>query len=283
MSVDAANLQLPADPLIAAGPPERVNYATGVLLQAEDFRDEQTYHRGRLATTLSHLFGHGTVAGLRVVPPKKEDNELELKVEPGVAIDRYGRLIEVTEPWCIRLARWFAAQDTGALLDALDRTADPVVIVVDLFLSVADCGRRKTPSFAQGPFDALDALVPARLAEEPSFELVLRPERPTPKPGNDWPEASASAADKREAVLSGYRSRSAAHDDGRLPLLLEHVDGHDRSAVLLARIRIPATSDAATNERPVLDVTHKVAADNGIRPIIFLPGRWLGSQPDPTP
>ena len=30
------------DPLIARPAPERVNYATGVLLDAQDFRDEQT-------------------------------------------------------------------------------------------------------------------------------------------------------------------------------------------------------------------------------------------------
>src|SRR4051812_28042846 len=156
MSDNASDLLLPADPLLAGSPAERVNYATGVLLQAEDFRDEQTYHRGRLATALAHLFGHGTIAGLRAVAPASEDNELELKVEPGLAIDRYGRLIEVAEPWCIRLARWFAAQDTGALRAAVHRDDGnpvPAGVVTDLFLSLADCGRGKTPSFAQGPFD----------------------------------------------------------------------------------------------------------------------------------
>jgi len=34
-----------ADPLEAMPAPERVNYATGVLLAAEDFRDEQTYQQ----------------------------------------------------------------------------------------------------------------------------------------------------------------------------------------------------------------------------------------------
>ena len=72
----------PIDPLEAAPPAERVNYATGVLLDAEDFRDEQTYHRGRLATALRHLAGFGTVAGLRVLPPEAADVELELGVAP---------------------------------------------------------------------------------------------------------------------------------------------------------------------------------------------------------
>ena len=280
MSTNAADLLLPADPLVAGALPERVNYATGVLLQAEDFRDEQTYHRARLATALSNLVGHGTVAGLRVVGPADEDNELELRVQPGLAIDRYGRAIEVMEPWCIRLARWFAAQETPLLRAAVHRTPAPVGVVADLFLSVADCGRRKTPSFAQGPFDALDALVPARLAEEPSFELVLRPESDPPVPHNDWP-TSPSAGDRLEAVLGSYRPRPADRDGG-LPLLVEQVDGHDRSAVLMARITIPVTlaANSASDKRPELDLTKKVVADNAIRPIIFLPGKWLGSEPE---
>lgn len=282
MSTNASDLLVPPDPLVAGGQPERVNYATGVLLQAEDFRDEQTYHRARLATALSNLLGHGTVAGLRVVPPAKEDNDLELRVESGLAIDRYGRLIEVTEPWCIRLARWIAAQETGALRAAVHRNGG-VAVVADLFVSVADCGRGKTPSFSQGPFDALDALVPARLAEQPSFELVLRPETDPPQPRNDWPASTVSEKDRREAVLASYRPRQADGDEGGLPLLIEQVMGHDRSSVLLARIAIPVTlaANSASDKRPELNLTTEVTADNGIRPFIYLPGKWLGAEPAP--
>ena len=286
MSVNASDLLVPADPLLAGGQPERVNYATGVLLQAEDFRDEQTYHRARLATALSYLLGHGTLAGLAVVPPAEEDNDLHLRVEAGLAIDRHGRLIEVSEPWCTRLALWFAAQETGALRAAVHRSPGapiPVSVVADLFLSLADCGRRKTPSFAQGPFDALDALVPARLAEEPSFELVLRAETAPPKPANVWPDATASEAARRASVLGGYRPKKGEGVDTKLGPLIEHVDKHDFGAVFLARIAIPVTlaANAAADKRPVLDLGKKVQADNDIRPFIFLPGKWLGAQPAP--
>jgi hypothetical protein len=289
MSANASDLLVPTDPLVAGGQPERVNYATGVLLQAEDFRDEQTYHRARLARALVFMVGHGTLAGLRVVAPNKEDNELELRVEAGIAIDRHGRLIEVLEPWCIRLARWFAAQDTGALRAAVHRSQGapvPVGVVADLFLAVADCGRRKTPSFAQGPFDALDALVPARLAEDPSFELVLRSESQPPTPRNDWAAAPASDAAQRAAVLDGYRTRIPDDGpEGDLPLLIEQVDGHNRSAVFLARITIPVTlaANSAADKRPVLDLAKQVAADNELRPIIYLPGKWLGAQAEQAP
>ena len=162
------------DPLEARPAPERVNYATGVLLQADDFEAEQTYHRGRLAQLARHLLGFGTLAGLRVIRPAAGDNLLELRVEPGLALDRHGRLIEVGEAQCIRLAAWFTAQD-GRFLRAATHDAPrvpmPQAVVADVFLSAKPCGRGKTPSFASGPFDALDALVPARLAETPQGDL----------------------------------------------------------------------------------------------------------------
>ena len=288
---DPATLNSPADPLLAMGAPERVNYATGVLLQADDFRDEQTYHRARLAKALAYALGHGTLAGLAVRAPEAEDNELHLRVEPGLALDRHGRLIELGEAWCTRLSRWFAAQRTPMLRSALHkkpRTALPLAVVADLFLSQADCPRGKTPSFAQGPFDALDALVPARLAELPSLNLVLRAEGPPaalPKPHNYWPEASASADDRLAAVLGSYGLGQGEGIDGGLEPLEEHVEGRDPGAVLLARIAIPVTlaDGAAPEVRPVLDLSRRVLVDNGIRPFIYLAGKWLGAAPQTVP
>src|SRR6185295_14689509 len=99
------------DPIEQPAPPDRVNYATGTLLGADDFLDEQSYHRGRLARALAALHGSGvtlpgiatgfgfaggTVLGLRVDWVKAAPNqEEELELTPGLAIDRLGRLIEV--------------------------------------------------------------------------------------------------------------------------------------------------------------------------------------------
>jgi hypothetical protein len=278
---------VPADPLEQATAPERVNYATGVLLQADDFRDEQTYHRGRLAIAMRHLAGFGTLAGLRVRAPAAEDNELELHVDPGLALDRYGRLIELREPYCIRLARWFAAQPPEKLRAAIQlkpRTPLDVAVVADVFLSARDCGRGKTPSFASGPFDALDALVPARLAEAPQLELVLRAEGPPgdiPAPKNHWPGPSADRDAQLAAVLGAWDvGLSGGLDEGLEPLA-EHVDGNPLSAVLLARIAIPAAAPAG--KAPTLDLSKRTRVDNGLRPFIYLPGKWLGRAPAPTP
>lgn len=283
---------MPADPLTTTGSPERVNYATGVLLDAQDFQDEQTYHRAQLARALKYLVGMGTIAGLGVVPPDAGDAELHLKVEAGLALDRYGRLVEVDAAQCIRLARWFAAQAPSDLRAALHLApAVPVAaaVVADVFLAWHECPRAKTPALASGPFDALDAVVPARLAD--CFELTLVPRAesteppagggpaPTlPTPANLWPDPSAIAdpAARRTQMLQaviGSWFEDPATDT--LPPLREHVAGQDTSAILLARVAIPVTP-AGGAAPPVLRLDQPVHVDNSIRPFIFLPGKWLG-------
>lgn len=295
---DALDLA-PADPLERDYAPERVNYATGVLLQADDFQAEQTYHRGRLAQFSRHLLGFGTLAGLRVVAPAETDNLLELRVEPGVALDRFGRLIEVSSAQCIRLSPWFAAQDGARLRNATHDDSPPALpqaVMVDVFLSAHPCGRGKTPSFAAGPFDALDALVAARLAETPKLTLVMRmegnvlsealpPITEVPNPENHWPAADASDADKLNAVLGSWDVGKSANADETLAGLKEHVGGEDPSAVLLARVSIPVTlSRAAPGDTvPELDLTQRVRVDNALRPIIFFPGKWFGRAPAAPP
>ena len=271
----------PVDPLEALSPPERVNYATGVLLDAQDFIDEQTYHRARLAAALKAFGGFGTLSGLRVIPPDAADPDLELSVAPGLALDRFGRLIQVDAAQCIRLTRWFAATDTAAL-----RSAMPVAgsVVVDVFLSAVDCARGKTPAFATGPFDALDAVIPARLAEQAQLDLVLRAEAtPTPVAKNFWPDPTADATTRLQAVLGSWEMLATTDALGGFDPLQEHVIGQDTSATLLARVTVPVIAGPGANDRPALDLTRPVSVDNSLRPFVFLPGRWLGRAFDTTP
>ena len=273
----------PTDPIAALPAAERVNYATGVMLDAEDFLDEQSYHRARLATALKSLAGFGTIAGLRVRPPETDDPERELHVDAGMALDRFGRIIEIDEPWCIRLARWFAAQTDGDLLAAV-QAGPPPVLLVDVFLSALDCARAKTPAFATGPFDALDAVIPARIAETATLELVIRDEAGTPPlPKNFWPDAGASAADKLTAVLGSWNPGYSSDGDTVLDPLQEHVEGHDPSAIYLARVSIPLTITGGPGTRPQLDLLTPVSVDNKDRPFVFLPGKWIGRAFDSVP
>ena len=139
-----------ADPLLTAAA-ERLAYATGQLLGAEDFAREQTYHRGRLALALRHLVGHGTVAGLRVRhSPAADGRPEELRVEPGVAIDRHGRLLELARPRCLDLARWYDAPEASHI-GALERGVDAASggVVADVFALFEPCPRAPGPALGR--------------------------------------------------------------------------------------------------------------------------------------
>lgn len=295
-ATSSSGIDEPADPLAGTYAVERVNYATGVMLQADDFEAEQTYHRGRLAQLTRHLLGFGTLSGLRVLAPPPENNLFEVKVEPGIAVDRHGRLIEVNGPQCIEIARWFASQSQAKLRIATHnkpRTPHDKAVVADIFLSAHVCGRGKTPSFASGPFDALDALVSARIAESPKLELVLRsegnpdPDRPAhagpqpsdiPLPQNFWPEPSANNTEKLDAVLGSWDHGISDNIGETLSPLGEHVPGRDSSAILLARIAVPVTAenDPQGNVITRFDAGKSLIVDNTIRPFIYFPGKWFG-------
>ena len=193
--------------------------------------------------------------------------------------------VEITEPYCIRLARWFAGLSTAALRAAVHRAprvSVPAAVVADVFLAALSCARAKTPAFATGPFDALDAIVPARLAEAAQLELVPRAEGgpdPIPSPQNFWPAPDATPEERLAAVLDGWEAGTTTTSaDGSLDPLTEHVPGHNTSAVLLARVTVPVVlaADAAPGERPQLDMLQRVTVDNSLRPFIHLPGKWLG-------
>jgi len=281
----------PLDPLQEEQePPDRVFYATGVLLDEDDFRAEQDYHRGRLARVLSYLHGSGTAAGLRVGyqppddPNSVEDMAEEITVEPGVAVDRLGRMIEVPRDACIRLNPWFNNYDADALREAYienveipEHTENNVTIathnvngvVVDLFIRFLACARGKTPAFASGPFDALDAVQPSRLRDGYKLKLFPRKDHRTPAPEQYWPTDAALLPD---AIFDVWKKLSARNNLNKLEPLNEHLADQDTTYVFLARIVLP-TEDVATtvdaNQRPVRRRGDHVEIINNIRPFVY--------------
>lgn len=240
---------------------DRVYYRLGVLLDADDLSTEQLYHRGRLARALSFLHGSGTVAGLRVryqaaqpaqgtsVPATEE----ELIVEGGLALDSFGRLIEVPRNACIRLDRWFQDQDPRELAQAVqDASPDTGVmmrgVVADVYLRFAACERGKTPALATGPFDATDAVAPSRLRDGYELKLVLATGKLDPPPASVWPGSAASVPSMeaaQTAILDAWDVQPRWPDLAGLIPGLE--DGQliplrrDPSAVFIARVTIPVS------------------------------------------
>jgi hypothetical protein len=283
------------DPLARAPQlPERGVYAQGILLDALDFETEQTYHRGRLARALAYLHGSGTVAGLQVVwersldpgadPEWPQGREERLVVQPGIAIDRIGRVIEVPRAFCLRLAQWYQAQNVVDLRQGLH--AEPYNgVVADVFVHFIACKRGKTPAFAPGLFDATNANVPARLRDSHACTLVIRTETPPPLPQDPWPDLATMAdvtsrrAALRNAILNAWKEDTAWKSQDGLKPLPEHALGQDATAVFLARLTLPAVAGADPQLRPVRDLTAPVDVDNHSRLFVYTTGalvRWLG-------
>ena len=234
-----------ADPLYARPAAERPSYATGILLDAQDFTDEQTYHRGRLARALASLTGGGTLAGLRVshspatgAPSPRPE---EIRVEPGLAVDRLGRLIEVPRPACLRLQVWFDAEVAADGGDRLRRAAYPNLdrflsaralaeagsnglppvpargVVADVFVRFVACARGLTPSFATGPFDALNAVATSRVRDAYELHLVAREGLDDgfdglPSPG---PDLAASPTPRQARAVAGLHPRQLSRERTR--------------------------------------------------------------------
>ena len=78
----------------------RLNYFQRQFLNAQDFRDEQTYHRGmrRRHNVGQHTWG--IVVGLELIEKAREGDTpfVDIWLQPGMAIDGYGREILVLEP-----------------------------------------------------------------------------------------------------------------------------------------------------------------------------------------
>lgn len=282
MTYTTANRE-PTDPLmpkqddVEGIQPDRLFYATGVLLDAQDFQTEQLYHRSRLAQVLRYLGGSGTVAGLEVVwkrrvepgqtDPSEENGAVypdgrdeEIRVQPGLAIDRLGRLIEVTRPRCIRLDRWFIQNQASLLVQDSPYSG----IVADVFLRFVVRERGRTPAVATGPFDALDAVTPSRLRDGSELHLVARSEPadqlPTKLPIDPWSSLAPLSAADRPAALhrlmfdawQGTNVRSG----GDLKPLPEHRPNQPTTDLFLARLILPATlTDGMVNRTADATVT----------------------------
>jgi hypothetical protein len=255
-----------ADTLTEARAGERVAFATGALLTAEDFLAEQDYHRGRLGRLAAYLHGAGTVAGLDVTVEPLRGETAELRVSPGLAVDRLGRLVELDRESCLRVARWLDQQPEGDATAALDGD----VVVVDVFIRFHPCPGALQPAFATSGMDTLDAALPSRVRDHAAPSAILRPAGEAPLPRATTAALGADAAAlrrfKREQLWGQLQLREARRRDGQLLLLEpEHVPGlHDGSELLLARVGVPAVVDVGTG-RPRLDPGRDIAIDNDVR------------------
>jgi hypothetical protein len=149
----------------------RVNYELGMVLGVDEFRQEQHYFLQKEYLHNRALHGYGTVYGLRVTlaRPSGDPNDVQVSVEPGMAIDQWGRVVMIRETQCARLGAWLAknpAPDVGP-------SGEQRVYVA---LRYDECPDVLQPIAGQ-PCSGSDAqMAPARIRD--GFHLELRWDEP---------------------------------------------------------------------------------------------------------
>ena len=269
------------DPLSETQALDRVYFGTGVLLDAEDFRAEQTYHRNCLAHALANLHGSGTAAGLEVeysfTTTDKGPVE-QVIVHPGLAVDRQGRLIVVPGPACRRLDQWYQSQKADDLTAAFHGSFGGVV--ADIFVRFITCERGKTPAFASGPFDALDAVQPSRLRDSYEISIILRREADSKlalaRPDDPWATVTSvgDPAARRTALLQAILKAWPRTPEDLLPHPEYAEEQEDKTAVFLCRLAIQATQSAEAGKppkRPDPLPANSVTIDNTLRALVYSP------------
>jgi len=252
------------DPILADPKPPRVAYTLGRMLGAEDFQAEQNYHRSRMARVLRTLHGTGTAFGLSV--SIKQDNNadnVEVRVEQGMAIDRAGRVIDVPSAVCIRIKKFIDSQsDSDQSLSFKDGKGS----IADVFVRFTECQRGKTPAFADNNYDATDAFAANRLLDGFRMELVLRKDDPK-VPVDPWANVLAQGAAGGTATSDAVKKILLNAKDivGGNPV--EYPDGYDTTAVYLARITIKG-SRTGPGQKPSLDYK-QITVDNMSRLFIY--------------
>lgn len=250
--------------------PERVAFSNGMLLDQADFATEQAYHRGRLALFARYLIGFGTVAGLEVsVTPGPP---VQVRINPGLALDRIGRMVESPTPLCLDLDRWLADRTLGEVRLRPGSGGGPDTILADVFIGFRECEVAQRPAVAGAAFDALGAVVPLRLRDAVEATLVLRAEDvpPLPDRGPVAPPGATPAA-RRLALDTAKRQASWVEEvwwdgiDGPLTPDREHRDGQNPADLFLARLTLPMRAGPPPTRDPDLTAT----ADNAGRRMAY--------------
>ena len=201
---------------------------------------------------------------------------LEIAVNPGVAIDRVGRIIEVPRTVCIRVQPWLTNQSDSDLNAALHAGN----ILIDVFATFVPCTSGVTPCFATNDnYSATDAFSANRLLDSFAMQLVLRTEANPGLPQDPWLPTGAVptggitasiAAALQQSILSVNSGASAAQPfspSGAVPV--EYPAGFDLSSVFLARISLPA--NPGTTGNPPAYFVNRISVNNLSRLFIYPP------------
>ncbi|HEX7955782.1 MAG TPA: hypothetical protein VF508_02510, partial [Pyrinomonadaceae bacterium] len=150
-------------------PNKRVNYAFGMVLGVDDFRQEQEHFewKHRLSNLLLH--GTGTVCGLKV-RALPDGPDVKVLVEPGYAISPHGRWIWVERALCAHLGEWVIKNSASQ-----SPPPGPGPHTVYVRLCYAECPTDVVPIAGAPCADEADTRAASRVLETARAEFSWEP------------------------------------------------------------------------------------------------------------
>jgi hypothetical protein len=170
----------------APNPMMHVNFVKGMVLGADDYRQEFAYLSNGYQWAIRELIGYGTASGLAV---KLEDDGTKgprIQVSPGAAVPPSGRMICVGAPQCGWLNDWLAKPEVGKeiagrLTESSPPASPPDTGRIDVYLTLCfrDCAVLPVPVPGE-PCRSDDELMTAsRIADDYVISLQFDPPEQT--------------------------------------------------------------------------------------------------------
>lgn len=154
-------------------PAKRVHYTLGLVLGEDEFLQEQLHflERDRLHNRLLHGYGVACGLGVSTAP---EGGDVEVRVEPGLAVTPRGHVVRVPEAQCARLNAWLL-RHRDEVLGRLGSPPAPGPLPLYVRLCFRECETDPVP-IPGGPCRSQeDSLAPSRITESFELELALDP------------------------------------------------------------------------------------------------------------
>jgi len=188
-------------------PNKRLNYALGMVMGVDDFRQEQLHveWKNRLSNLLLH--GYGTACGLAVTTePTADGNDVLVRITEGYAVSPRGNWIWVDQEQCAQLGAWIAANPPEPALSPLEPPRVYVKLCYD------ECLTDLVPVAGSPCATDDDARAPSRVQE--AFQAVFTWTKPA-QPAEDLARAFGALLGR---VVIVAESASPVEDDRELLL-----------------------------------------------------------------
>lgn len=159
----------------AADPGRHVNFVPGMVLGADDYRQEFAYHSARDKWIVRDFLGYGTLSGLAVSVEDDGLNGPRVRVTAGAAAAPSGELICVGREQCGSLNAWLARDEIKEKIRLMlaDPNEDHISLNLYLTLCYVDCAVAEVPIPGEPCRSDENLMAPSRIADDYSINFAF--------------------------------------------------------------------------------------------------------------